>query len=62
LTIADFRLDGKLASVSRSLHGIDAVEHEAERRCSLTKPLRLPLVVFTNAASTWFGYRRAERL
>src|SRR5260370_38805424 len=29
LTIADFRLDGELPSVSRSLHSIDAVEHEA---------------------------------
>ena len=26
-----------------------------ERRCSLTKPPRLPLVVSTNGASAWFG-------
>jgi len=28
LSISGFRLDGKLTSASRSLHGIDAVEHE----------------------------------
>src|SRR2546430_272778 len=28
LTIADFRLDGKLTSATRFLHGVDAVEHE----------------------------------
>src|ERR1700730_5977412 len=28
LTIIGFRLDGKLTSAIRSLHGIDAVEHE----------------------------------
>ena len=27
----------------------------SERRCSLTKPPRLPLVVSTNGASAWFG-------
>jgi hypothetical protein len=28
LSIAGFRLDGELTSASRSIHGIDAVEHE----------------------------------